>query len=173
MWCLLPRGWGLSLTPKREAFHPMDAAHPSSFEMRRTVPVPTRGGWCRDPRTTSAAVAGHDRARSQIAARRRVVLPRAGVGLRLTDEMPRTTHSWVCLARRKCDKHYRGGKAWQGKGKGPRPSAALFICCGRERAQHKRAQVLCSRKAGRIEPTTRYSSIGGDQVWSHGQRWSI
>jgi len=30
----------------------------------------------------------------------------------------------------------------------------------RARAQHKRAHVLCLRKAERIEPTTRYSSIG-------------
>jgi hypothetical protein len=81
----------------------------------------------------------------------RVVLPRAGVGQRLTDEMPRTTHPWVCLARRKCDKHYQGN-ARQGKARERgRPSAAL-----RTRPTQTSARPLF--KEGSIHP------IRGDEM---------
>jgi hypothetical protein len=84
-------------------------------------------------------VAGHDRPEAKLPLGGfggRVVLPRVGVGQRLTDEMPRTTHPWVCLASRKWTNTTAGawrgkarqGRARQGKARERgRPSAALFI----------------------------------------------
>ena len=78
----------------------------------------------------------------------RVELPRAGVGQRLTDEMPTTTHPWVCLARRKWTNTTAGawqGEARQGKARERgRPSAALFICCGclEETKVHRRGLMV-------------------------------
>jgi hypothetical protein len=98
----------------------------------------------------------------------RVVLPRAGVGQRLTDEMPRTTHPWVCLARRKCDKHYRGGKARQGKarerqGKGAVPARPFsFAVAAHAPNTNERTSSVQGRPGG-SSPQPDTPPLDGDQ----------